>query len=443
MEKYSVTDENAFSKIPIKNGDINLDDVTSITGVYKFDIMVSNLLDCRLFLFGDYHIESKNGFINQDNGSLYLPLYLDALFKKHNDKQFDFMIELPPNSEKIDIENYSESVIRGIIKQFNICYQGINNKIECSKEWPNVRFHNVDIRHVELGPNEDIHKRKFLNLINCVSNSYYSGGRTIEYTTINTPQQEIQQMFNLQIYPGLIGYLRRITENNCRFIFKIIQKDRKFRKYKNVRNIDKINVYLMNLIRIAIATTSLFENADRLKNKKTISYYEFIEIIKESRVVNLNIAVILTGYYELIRLMKITEYGGKNIICLLGGNHINRIKNFIKGLDNDSYFIRGGTDISDILYNFMRSHMDTCIPKNLKIRIRLGLSECHALFKYIKNCMLNDKIYDQVKLAAIIGILEILDDEMSVTVKSVNYIGQYPSLRIIKINSSLIENSLI
>lgn len=135
MNQYKIINESEFTKQDVSGIDLNL--VTStITGPYQIDIMRSESIGCSIFLFSDIHILTNDGFVNQDEGSLYLPLYLDALFKKYPNTQFDLMLEWPHLSklETKYVPLCTKSMMCSIAKQFENCYKGDDDKDDCNNE---------------------------------------------------------------------------------------------------------------------------------------------------------------------------------------------------------------------------------------------------------------------------------------------------------------------
>ena len=441
MDRFNVTDEEAFVRQPIKNGDINLDNVTSITGVYNLDIMVSDVLNCRIFLFSDLHVTSRNGFVNQDNGSLYLPLYLDALFKKHSDKQFDVMIEAPP-FKNTKIEYSSNSVIASFVKQFDTCYQGILNKSECNKEWPHVRFHNVDIRKNE--PHEILPEGKdnrFRSFVYKLQSRYDYTTYLLNHINENTDQEYLNKTFENETSKYKMIDLYGIFKKKNKYIFELVSKDDKFKKYKNVPNIKKINSYITNYLKMINLTTNIFDNIITLRKQKNILYYELLCLLDKIGRVYITVLSILMDYYTFIRFMKILSHGGKNIILLAGAIHLDNFKNFIKTIDSTSYLIKGYCNTNDETYELAKSIINNYKNYNLSIRIRVDI------LKDICNKMFNDIAesgdYYNPLLRNVYNLKKILESMYMGMNENHIFCTEYPENRVFKIESSVIENSLL
>ena len=447
MDKYSVINEDNFQKIPIQNGDINLSNVTSITGVHNFDILVSDKLGCKFFLFGDVHVTTSKGFNiqnDEDNKSLYLPLYLDALFKKHSDKQFDFMIELNP-SDDINTEVFSSrSVILSTKKQFDVCYQGINDKVECSKEWPNVRFHNVDIRKVS---DEYAQNSQYMRTVKSLTNLYRTIILTEKDFAESSNPEKAYEFFN--ILKSKIHILNEINNNGQgAYLVKQMKLDRKYERYNTLDDINLANKYVENSINYEFYMSDVFTNIKLLEKKDFISNYEISSILMKTRNLVFETLIYLTDYYALIRFMKILTYPspgiGKNIILLEGCDHVENFKNFIKTIDPDSYYIRGSRGIEDDIYNNAVALVNQVgiikIPKQLK----LGVVMMSNIYKKLSNYMIkNINQYEQYQINAARNISSILDTRRYIMTNKDIEILQNPSKRVLKINSSLIEDNLI
>ena len=453
MERYNVVNELDFVKQPIRNGDINLDNVTSITGVYNFDIVASDLLNCRLFLFGDLHVMSRNGFVDQDNGSLYLPLYLDALFKKHNDKQFDFMMELTPSEEANNLESRTDTVFKSIVKQFNVCYQGISNKAECSKEWPNVRFHNIDIRDITEGFAKN---NQFFTKIRSLMDFYHM----LTSIMVSIPNEKTPE--HLEIFMKLIKskfpILDEINNNGQgSYFIRLMKSDNKYRRYATVKNIEWIDMYVENNINVILSSSQIFRNMRFLEQKDFISYYEVESIVHKTRDLIFQLMIQLTDHYTFVRFMKILDYNvsnntsnanksrGSNIIVLEGNKHIENFKNFVKTVDPTSYFIRGSCDLEDNMFNNANQLLNEVGQFKIPNQLRVGLDSLHIIYRELVDYLLkNHNQYEKYQIDAARKIISII--EMKIRTRENTFMRVFTSNnrnRILKIQSSVIENSLV
>ena len=143
---YYIENEKTFTKKDI-NSNIDISSILNLTGVYNMEIIHKENFTC--YLFGDLHVASEIGFecdnsttnqlkTQKDNSdindkysytpcdytkTMYLPIYLDLLFKKYPNKQFDLMIEKQYNKwEKPSITREPNDVIDSIINQFEPCF---------------------------------------------------------------------------------------------------------------------------------------------------------------------------------------------------------------------------------------------------------------------------------------------------------------------------------
>jgi len=432
MNKYQISNEYNFSKQPIQNGDIAIENVTSLTGVYNLDILKSDALNCIFFLFGDLHTLTKGTFHDANNETLYLPLYLDALFKKHSDKQFDFILEVAPyNSDQILQTDNKNSVIDSIVTQFNICYQGIDNKLECSKEWPNVRFHNVDLR-VVVNKYSDYEKYTFVHIIQVLTFRFNELDKLMNDLPNDTSKENLDLTFG--ILENDIENMRTLLENNGKYVFDLIHDDDKFYTYRKLDYMKKINEYIRNYMMLEYAFNKIFTSAKKLKNKKNKVYYEIFCLLGKTKQTTLNLLILFVDYYMLIRIMKILSYGGKNIIILEGENHIKNVKNFIKTIDSDSKFIVGNCEVDDFLYDGLKKLIKSDNNINMP-NIRLNLRHANMMCEYWLNKEINS--------AQVHNMQTLLASYDSVNIDKIIRILSFPSGRIIKIKSSIIENNLI
>jgi hypothetical protein len=123
--------------------------IESISGPISLSIWRSDKYDKTILLFGDQHIASSNLTCAGDDKTLYLPKYLKMVFSKNNKKIIDVFIELPYQQNKrysVDTP-YAPNMIRNIGKEFGECFQNLYDKTLCNANYPNVRFHAMDLRN--------------------------------------------------------------------------------------------------------------------------------------------------------------------------------------------------------------------------------------------------------------------------------------------------------
>jgi len=441
MDKFFITNEENFTKQDVSN--INLDLVTSLTGLYDIDIIKSELLNCNLILLNDVHILSKSGFVGQDSGSLYIPLYMDALFKKYPNKQFDVMLEFAPTKDEIFYESW-ETVMGSVVKQFSVCYKGISNKLKCSEEWPNVRFHNVDIRQMY----EDTSDRPFLEFIKYIlimEDHIIDFHKKLNY---DKSQLNIDETFNL-----IVKMLDKFIYYNDKYGLSsyIIQKmysDNKFKKYKSIKNIDMINSFTKNQIEFIIIDSDIFNKIKLLQQKNRIFIYELLMLCNYIRNMLFTLEAVLMDHYAFIRFLKILEYGGSNIIYLAGGEHIKNFKNFIQTGDHNVTYIRGTSEFDDSyydLFNQFRKMLRFRKVRGHKVNLNIRMTKKHI--KIISEIMLSDLLenvdYNNFKTVKLLrNFIKIIDSQIETNDNQIMYIFNNPNKRILNFLSSEIEQIL-
>ena len=439
MEQYLVTDESLFTKQDVSN--VNITNVTSITGPMQIDILQSNYFDCNLFLFSDVHVFTKNGFKKEDSGSLYLPLYLDALFKKYPNKQFDLMVEFGLHKEykELIIQN---GLIRSLTIQFDNCYKGFNNKSDCNKEFKNVRFHNVDVRKYFDELKREQAKESFywytFYTLKLGETAYFLD----KYETLsNNEIDDIDYIFKEMsdnIYEILLGNNKNITTG--RYVLKKIYSDSKFKKYKNIKYVEYINDFIEYQINKEVGIYNVFDMIKKLNNKK-VSSYEVQSLMVTFKYLLTEIRALCMDYYSLIRFMKILSYGGKNILYLAGGYHIENFKNFLRSMDKQIIIIKGSYEINDELYN-----MYVLFINNMNMKRLIGYTKYIMRIKSIIRILQNlleflIKNKDE-KSIYVMQLLKIFNNNQNMILHKSNQYTDNPDRRIIKINSYEIEQHL-
>lgn len=440
MEKYAINIEDDFIKQDIGINEINLDNVNSLTGIYKFDILASDILDCRIFLFGDMHVATKKGFVGQNNESLYLPIYLDALFKKYPEKQFDFMFEVRLDRNKTFPGINNPSVIKNTFIQFNNCYVDINDKMECNKEYPNVRFHSTDIRHI--GP-EYAGNNPFLEKVILLSKINYMLGDLIMELETDKSETKIDEIYNLIKQKSVILF-DSYKNGKGEYFINQMKSSNKYQRYKKLNNIEATNIFIKNCINYEFATTDIFDNMEKLQARDFITYYELQSLMIKMKNFVFHVWTYLTDYYTFIRFMKTLSYGGKNIIMLGGYFHTENAKNFIRTIDPTSYFIYGKQEVEDNIFNSVQDLISEINYKQISIPTSIRLTKLLEVTKKILQFLTQNKnIYDPKYTKITYNLLSILENQEYIRKNKERICELEPHKRILQISSTIIENSLL
>ncbi len=361
-KNYDITNEKKYNP----NNKTNIEDLLSveyITGLASMFIMESQLLKTNIIMIGDLHECVKNGFDtdNKNTGKeMYIVDYLALLFKKYSNKNFDFLLEQEYNVNKQIDMDYSASnscVIDNSTYKFK-CFQNLSDKTKCNSKYPNVRFHNVDIRHwydeSKLNSNDDL--QNFLLEENTVECDINKNDLIPKMKTSKLSWFYFHQFMRTH-YPITtqiinIGLENKNYQEMTDYLFSIITSNYKFKRYQNLPFIDKINDYLKNNINWIFYDFDFFSVIE--KNTKKISriidnpstnseqiYYNISKYIDYLikycifiKKVIISISIAIFDYYTLIRIFKIIyQYPdnseGKNIILIAGSNHINNLVIFL------------------------------------------------------------------------------------------------------------------
>jgi len=454
MGDYTTYDEKTFARKNIRPNDINLDNIEHITGIKHLDILKSDALGVNFILLGDIHVISRDGLYDQaDAGKIiYLPYYLDALFKKHEDKQFDLMIESVPDDDNISLDDnlkrYKDTVIKSTMIQFGVCYQGINNRSECRKEWPNVRFHEVDVRYYlaeDINKNKNaipIHASKISNII-------------IQLQMINNvlfKSDETNIIAKTHMYNNLVHIINHLQSlyrgtNNLLQIMENIRNEKAYKeKYAELTYIEQINDYISNHMTYILYSHDIINQFLTLSKKKIgdISMYELKSIGSNLLEVYYKINGTLMDYNMLIKFNEILSHGCKNVVLLLGNYHIGSFKNFIKSIDPNSRFIRGSCELNDELYNLYKTFMNTYYNNPFEVRHRLGtVWVVKALQRIQKEILRAPDKCGNINTHTLLNLAELIDNESNYISEAMQKIVSNPKLRYVQIRSELIESSLI
>jgi len=339
----NVINENDYN---FKINDIHkLNDMEYLTGPLTFAILKSE--NCTCITVGDAHVSSNIGFnTNNKDKEIYLPEYLDMLFRKYPDKQFDLLIELQYTKYKMadDVE-YQNGIINNVYKSFKVCFIDLQDKVACSKKWPNVRFHAIDIRY--------IHNNEINNLTNDVS--------LINLMKIERHWKRAMHTSDLPIptktYQSVIDFIEVdlkilfILNKNNKFVentINIINQYYKFARYQNLADMNIIIEYIKNRLYSLLIINNVFEYFNNLKNSEIKNMEKLNNYVMRLSNFLLDLRCIVFDYYMLLRFLKITKYNAtnKNIIVIAGDEHIKNLEYFLQyELYNFEYVVCKGKNI--------------------------------------------------------------------------------------------------
>lgn len=372
MEQYRIIDELRFQKQNTQNIDINL--VNRIDGLPYFYNLKSDYFRCNFLLFGDLHKVTKKGFGNDNGDSLYLPLYLDALFKKYPNKRFDLLTE----SDYLKDENrqtsaYSNSVIENVEKQFASCYKNIYNKTPCNEEYPNLNVHLIDIRGISVtnkiiqhsDNNENQKKLKTLNEIGknlsyWINNEeriiirFEIGLETCESLKNNN---DILICYKSDVLPYILEHLEKYESRKYSdIIFEALEDinrgDNKFYRYRDLPGYVELRKYIDNMLNMLNVIYNPIKLVRKLiERNSNPSKLEIMNILENISTLMFHSGAILTDYYTIIRMLKIKKNRSRsNIIMVAGQAHIEVIFNYIKYIDNQHTLLLTNVNIFDVTF---------------------------------------------------------------------------------------------
>jgi len=356
MNDYEVQDETTFIKKNMTNFDIS--NINQINGAPYLSIISAPYFNATIFLFGDWHKFTKTGFGGNVNRSIYLPLYLDALFKKYPNKQFDLITETKYTKNEIyTLHNSKSGVIINTIKQFFSCYETLYDKTKCKAEYPNLRVHFGDIRGLSMAnenlssSSDEIQSSKINNMrkIGEKLKSWfdYKNENMLEFSNM------LQKCTNLDVgsrsncYSSLLLKIKqRLGEfqpgQYGEFIFSLLESDdSKFIRYRKIEGYAELRRYIIHELDLVNFCFSPREKIDKIMaRKKNPTIAEFRNIIKDFKHMFRSTGVIMFDYYALIRFLKIKEYGNENNIIMLAGEaHTKSVLSFIKYIDENNMMI--------------------------------------------------------------------------------------------------------
>ena len=377
MDKYEIINESNFTKTDMRN--IDLSQVEQINGLPYLDILSSLFFNSTIILFGDVHLITKKGFVGDTNKSLYLPLYLDALFKKYPRKQFDLITETPYNKNENYIMKGSNSGILGnIVKQFIGCYRNIYDKTDCITEYPNLRVHMTDIRKIQPSIVNKLTSSDNEDKLNSFKNLGAKLEPWINYDWLTSISNRILDSFYLDdkiednIGNEILLEMKRVIDNYSKhgefgeFMFNLLESENsKFIKYRNIEGYDKLKYYIIHQLELIYYCYNPRDNIYKLISRcKDFDIVEINGVIKSFKRLIISTGVAIFDYYSLIRFLKIKRYGNaNNIIMIAGATHIKNIRAFINYMDEDGILVRYSnterTKLDNILKSIVESYSKT------------------------------------------------------------------------------------
>lgn len=435
MDKYLVINEKEFTRIPISpdGSEINLNDVTAITGLYDLEIMLSDWFDLRFFLMSDLHNNIEEGF---KEPGLYLPIYLDALFKQNKDKQFDLLLEMPPLKKAPNFNKMNSGVFTSMYRQFKGCYASNDGGKLCSEEWPNVRFHNIDIR--QISHDTEVNNFDF-PLLNTTLQIYNS----IKHMCFGKLEDD---QYKTKFYELLMSIIdlseKKKSKSIGEYFISEIYKSEKYSRYKTLEHFADINASIINHMNAYTIGYDIFETCILLHKKgNNVDICEMQSFVINSLDLFRNLRSAMADLYSLLRILKIKSYGGKNIFVLAGNNHIRTIKSVIGSIDFYSVnFIKGSEEIEDWLY---KNFVHLIIRKIIKIPIDTSkiIIRVELVLDILMRCVSNDINEDD---ATIIKKLRVaLYNIVKTNERKIERIaGKHPGEKFVRIEYSLIKDNL-
>ena len=339
--------------------DININDIKYLNGVFSFTTMTSHKLKTNIIMLGDIHVHSENGFINETSEAAYCPDYLENIFKKYQNLNFDLLIELPYNIEKTAIEMVP-GFIENTKRKFIECFRNLSEKSICQQEYPNTRFHAINIRHWGTPVNQADIEPKYNNKLQNFIYQLSSVGEDIQnvYQLLNKHTDKIDKKMFIAACELILADTEFIIDfmgkNQASMNFKsMINNNYKTNRYQHIPNYKIIDEYVNTMLNIIsekynigeiylnFLDTFLFV-VDSQESKIDVSN---LSIVKKyvDKVENLchQVNVQIFDYYMITRFMKIisyeqTENKWQNIILVAGNNHCQTLQNFI--LSNSNFF---------------------------------------------------------------------------------------------------------
>jgi len=329
---------------------VNLD-FKYIVGPVSFDILANQ--NKTIYAFGDYHVYSQN---IEMTDKIYLPDYLEQLFLQNPDSQFDLFIELPYSVDK-KVGEMAYGLIENTNQKFDICFQDLTNKSECSKKYKNVRFHAIDLRYsYKINSDHDIKINKY-TIYHHKSTKFIQENKLIDQELMQLKNGTISDTNELKnkfkkLYDEVISHKEKIySKNGFKDYYNEILGDvEKIEKYSQTEFSVVIERYLddavdnfyekylnwinsqNDLINNKMLYTQIF---DLYLEKNDFESAEKIFKILTDAIINFDYHVSTIGQtlidiYCLLRMMRCDNYENpcKNLIILAGRAHIRNFINF-------------------------------------------------------------------------------------------------------------------
>ena len=476
MTDYEVRDETVFVKTDMTNFDIS--NISQINGAPYLNIVDAPYFNATIFLFGDLHYFTKKGFGGNTDKSIYLPLYLDALFKKYPNKQFDLITETKYNkSENITLMKSRSGVISNTIKQFYSCYEKLYDKTKCKVEYPNLRVHLGDLRGLQSvfmnasSSSDEINTNKINNMREIGEKLYPWFGHKDHYV-LNFNKMvdkciEIKYDDKSDCYSSfLLQMKQRFSEYQVgqygEYIFSLLESDNsKFIRYRNLEGYAELKKYIVHTLNLADFCFNPEDKINKIMARKgNPTVAECRNIIKDFKNLLRVTGVAIFDYYALIRFLKIKQYGNKNnIIMLAGESHTRTVLSFIKYMDEDSmmrFSNSGRIKIKNLLHlvidNYKQLFNDDIFVLEIYTlkekyigyylkKLRRKLIELEDKNKSVNKLLLN--IDNLIKLCKIsyLSKYDIINDNKCHTYH--NELNNKQGIRYVSIESSEIEENIV
>ena len=469
MDEYKIIDESQFSQKDVSN--VNLENIKYISGVYKFDIVTSDTFHSSFLLFGDLHRVTNKGFINDNDKMLYLPYYLDALFKRYPETQFDLMLEFPLLSSTAN-ENYlNNSAIITTSYQFRECfyYYDLDNKLDCKNKFPNVRFHNVDIRKHDYNEDEKYDQyhfrvRDFYNYIDYLGKIHETAlyGYVVKHDLSCEEDQRkikkrIQKLSNMMDeFKDTPKYYDEDQDNHINYKYQVYTifrnfYDHKFEKYKNLDKIKLVKTFIKNKLFALFQMNHdqlfiLLEQLVKKSEHSNITNQELGNIAFKVVMFIVNLKAILMDFYTLIRFLKIQSYGSKNIVYIAGADHTDTFKDFILSIDPNMKRIIGNDYLEPFIYKNYNYTLIWAKTFNLQLLDSYNTELEYMLYsvrKILDHLKKNNIRVQKDRLENLRNLRKIIKNRIHLKSEFTDKLFENPGLRITPVNFGKLEKALI
>ncbi len=356
---YDIDDEASYKTAT----SVNINDMNNfefITGPTSMSLYKSELFSATILTLGDTHICTNNGFSTDKknmNKEIYIVDYLDLLFKKYHNRQFDVLIELPYRIDKT-IGKMQCSFLENFRKKFNVCFDNLTDKTLCIKNYPNVRFHAVDVRYwsVDLSTNADPkfdnELQKFIYLLDTSNDFMYAINDMIS-ETLKENKKYYKKTYNIywNSINNKIEKMNVIIDHDAiktaQNIMNLILSNYKFERYQDLFLIDEVNDFIMSQIVYNLKKNNMYIYYKKFQDDIKKVNEENEDLIDKKYFITLSTCVIhfisffrdvgasIMDYVTLVRFTKILNYQkkenilGDNIIYMAGNVHIRTFNSFL------------------------------------------------------------------------------------------------------------------